>query len=422
MTAATGPSGPAKGAVPLAASRAVPLSDAFSGRSNSFGILRWTLATLVIVGHAYPLGGFSGGTDPLFDWSGGQESCGGLAVAGFFIISGFLITRSWASSGSVMRFMWHRFLRIFPAFWVCLVLTAFAFAPLAWWRERGTLAGFLTEPARNAVGYITQNFWLSINQYEIGDLLSSTPYGSGRPGAWNGSLWTLSYEFGCYLVIALLGAVGLLNGHRAIVTALASLMYLVTLSAQIDPGLAARLVPLFSDTWFGRFLFLFLLGSMFALYADRIQVDDRLGALALVATAVSLHGGGWIAVGYPALAYMLIWLAVRLPFSAFDRPGDFSYGTYIYAFPIQMLLAEFGVQRLGLAAYMLLGIAITAAFAVLSWHVVEKRALRLKRWTPQRPRWRSRAAEPDSLSSRARPTPESPATAPETVRDSPQSN
>jgi peptidoglycan/LPS O-acetylase OafA/YrhL len=364
------------------------LSETFSGRSNSFGFLRWVLATLVIVGHSYPLGGFGGATDPLYDWTGTQESFGGLAVAGFFIISGFLITRSWRTHPTVFRFLWHRFLRIFPAFWVCMLLTAFAFAPLVWWLQQGDLDGFLSQPAPSPTGYVLSNAWLVMNQYVIGDLLTGTPYGSVAGGVWNGSLWTLSYEFACYLVVAVLGAVGLIARHRGFVAALTGLAYMVMVTNQADPSLVGRLVPLFSDVWAGRFLFLFLLGSVIALFADRIEINDRLGVLALFVCVATMYGGGWIAVGYPALAYVLMWLAVRLPLSAFDRPGDFSYGTYIYAFPVQMLLAQVGVHRLGLAAYMVSAIVVTSVLAALSWHLVEKHALRLKRWTPSIPRRR----------------------------------
>lgn len=160
------------------------------------------------------------------------------------------------------------------------------------------------------------------------------------------------------------------------------LAYLVMVASQADPSMVSRMVPLFSDVWVGRFLFLFLLGSVIALFADRIEINDRLGVLAVVVCVAAMYGGGWIAVGYPAFAYVLMWLAVRLPLSAFDRPGDFSYGTYIYAFPVQMVLAQVGVHRLGLAAYMMSAVLVTSVLAVLSWHLVEKHALRLKRWTP----------------------------------------
>jgi peptidoglycan/LPS O-acetylase OafA/YrhL len=386
---------------------AVPLSEAFSGRSNSFGFLRWVLATSVIVGHSYPLGGFGGATDPLYDWTGTQESFGGLAVAGFFIISGFLITRSWKSNPRVGRFIWHRFLRIFPAFWICLLVTAFLFAPFAWNREHGNLTGFLTEA--DPFSYVIHNAWLVMNQYEIGGLLGGTPYGTVGGGVWNGSLWTLSYEFSCYLVVAVLGTVGLITRHRAFVAALTGLAYLVMVVGYADPAFVARVVPLFADIWIGRFLFLFLLGALFALFADRIEINNRLALLAFVVCVATMWGGGWIALGYPALAYLLVWLAVRLPLASFDRPGDFSYGTYIYAFPIQMLLAEVGVQRFGLPVYMLTAIGVTTIAAVLSWHLVEKHALRLKRWTPRLPR---RRAPQEEKEEQPLPPAAAPATAP----------
>lgn len=361
------------------------LSAAFSGRSNSLGFLRWLLAALVVIGHSYPLGGFGDGTDPLYDWSEGQESFGGLAVSGFFILSGFLIMRSWLHRPAVGRFMWHRFLRIFPGFWVCLLVTAFAFAPVAWLLARGDLTGFLSEPDPGATGYVVNNLLLEMNQYRIGELLSGTPYGSVAGGVWNGSLWTLWYEFMCYLMVAALGLVGIIRRSRILIVALCTCAYGVMLATQISPAVINGM-PVLADPWIARFVFLYLLGTLLALYDNHIAMSGRLALLAIAVIGTTLQFGGWLALGYPALAYLLLWLAVRLPFAAFDRPGDFSYGTYIYAFPIQMLLAAAGAHRLGLVPYVLLSLGVTTVAAAVSWHVVEKHALRLKGWSPRLPR------------------------------------
>jgi peptidoglycan/LPS O-acetylase OafA/YrhL len=87
----------------------------------------------------------------------------------------------------------------------------------------------------------------------------------------------------------------------------------------------------------------------------------------------------YYAVGQVALAYLCFWLAVRLPLDRFDRFGDFSYGLYIYAFPVEQILALYGVYRWGLAAYVLLSLAIALVVAMASWFLVEKPFLRLKR-------------------------------------------
>jgi len=96
----------------------------------------------------------------------------------------------------------------------------------------------------------------------------------------------------------------------------------------------------------------------------------------------------------PAFAYLLIWLSIRMPrrLHAIGRKNDYSYGIYIYGFVAQQVMASYNLQRFGFLPFA--GVAIVAAFALAfcSWHVVEKRALRLKGWAPPLP-WRRRAAD-----------------------------
>ena len=131
--------------------------------------------------------------------------------------------------------------------------------------------------------------------------------------------------------------------------------------------------------------------SACALYAERIEINDRLGILAAAVLLITLHWGGYLLLGYPALAYLCLYLAVRLPIRNFDRYGDFSYGTYIYAFPIQQMLALYGMQRHGIWAFMAASLLVATAAAFVSWHVVEKPAMKLKSWTPKR-FWKRHAA------------------------------
>src|SRR4051794_17516783 len=105
----------------------ITFAEAFDPRSNAFGFLRLALAVLVIFSHSFPVGGF--GTDALEVFTKGRHTIGLAAVGMFFVLSGFLITRSAASGVSVLRFLWHRFLRIFPGYWVCLIVCGFIFAP-----------------------------------------------------------------------------------------------------------------------------------------------------------------------------------------------------------------------------------------------------------------------------------------------------
>lgn len=353
------------------------LGRVFDPRHNSLGFLRFLLAAMVLLTHSFPLGGFSGGRDPMFGWTRGQDHFGGIAVGGFFVISGFLITRSLASAPSLPNYLWRRFLRVFPGFWVCLLVTAFVLGPLGWYLERDTVAGYLSADP-SAVDYVRRNFWLTINQYNIGDLLADTPYGRTGALAFNGSLWTLIYEVKMYLALGLLGLVGVVRRARPVVLVLLAGIWLVQLAEVLSPGGAGRVATVFADLQLVRLSLAFLLGAAMFLYRDVVVMSRRGAVLAVVALVASVRLDVYMVVGVVALAYLWFWLAVYLPLQRFADRGDFSYGLYIYAFPVQQLFAVLGVHRHGLVPYFALCLAVTLVLAVASWFLVERPFLDLK--------------------------------------------
>ena len=353
------------------------LGTAFDPRNNSLGFLRFMLAALVIVNHAYPLGGFNGGIDPMNSWSRGQETFGGIAVGAFFVISGFLITRSFASSRSVRNFVWRRFLRIFPGFWVCLLVTAAVFGSVAWHVERGTFDGYLASTP-SPFDYVRRNFWITMNQYDIGGLLAATPFGQRAGPAFNGSLWTLVYEVKCYIGLAVVGALGLVRRGRAALLALTAGLWLVALAEAVTPGNAEKLWGTFADPYLLRLPLLFCLGMVLYLYRDAVPMSGVLAGVAAALIVVSVPLRMYHAIGYLGFAYLWMWLAVRLPFRRFADRGDFSYGLYIYAFPVQQFGALMGWHRFGIVPYILGALAVSLVLAVASWFLVEQPALKLK--------------------------------------------
>lgn len=369
------------------------LAEAFDPSANSLAFLRLVLAGLVLVDHAFPLGGFNHGTDPAWAWTGQQESLGGLAVAGFFVVSGFLVCRSYVESRSVLSYLWKRVLRIFPGFWVCLLVTVAVFAPLAYLHEVGSLHGYLHRGTDTPGHYVAGNALLWMNQYSIDGLLGTNPY----PHAWDGSLWTLIYEFKCYLAVGVVGLLGLLRRGRLGVLVLAAGLWGVQLAEKRWPGSVSRHVHLFADPQLVRLSFLFALGAVLYCFADRIPLTAPLAAAALVVFVVGMRADLYAEVGQVAWAYLLFWLAVRLPVRRADRFGDFSYGLYIYAFPVEQLAAEHQLQRWGLPVYVAVTLGVSLALAAASWHLVEHPCLRLKRLrlrAPLRGRPRPERADP----------------------------
>jgi peptidoglycan/LPS O-acetylase OafA/YrhL len=362
----------------------VSLSQALNGHNNSLGIIRLILASLVIVDHAFPLGGY--GEDPFWALTKGQASLGSLAVAGFFAVSGYLIAKS-GMSGDVVQFMWRRSIRIFPAYWLVLLVTAFLVAPMIWVSGGQPLAAFFSTQVGGPFYYFTANWTLSIGTYGIYDLLAATtPYGREvGASAFNGSLWTLIYEWQAYLIIASLVAFGLLTRARIIVPMLAIFFLVLQLIAAINWDVVVALVPRFmADQYMITLGFTFLVGSVLAVYSKQIIFDDRLGIFTGLLALATLRFGGFSTIGTIAAVYFILYLAARLPkkLQWIGQKNDYSYGVYIYGFLVQQVLAYLGVYTWGFVPYVLLSWLVAMGCAWLSWHILEKHALALKNWGP----------------------------------------
>lgn len=361
------------------------ISAALKGHRNSLGLLRMILASLVIVDHAFPLGGY--GIDPFWNVTNGQASLGSIAVLGFFAISGYLIAKS-GMSADVVQFVWRRALRIFPAFWLVLLVAAFLVGPVIWMLEGRPFFDYFTLAHNGPVAYIVKNAGLQIGTYGIYDLFATTtPYGH-EVGAsvFNGSLWTLIYEWQCYMIVAVLVLFGVMIRARIIVPLMAGLLGIVAIAAQLGSDEVQDFIPLLADPQLLGLTFTFLVGSTIAIYSKKVPFDDRLGILAGIVLVLSFRLGGFGTVGVVAGSYFVLYLAARLPKQVqwIGAKNDYSYGIYVYGFLVQQVLAYFGVYRLGYVPFVLIALIITAGCAWVSWHLVEKRALALKDWGPGR--------------------------------------
>lgn len=359
------------------------LSEGLAGHRNSLGIVRLVLASAVIFSHAFPTGGW--GEDPLLQLSRGQDTIGGIAVAGFFAVSGYLIAKSGASA-DIVQFLWRRALRIFPAFWTVLLVGAIVVGPIAWVLAGNTLRSYV---GGQPITYVLLNADLIMRQYGISDIFAqTTPYGQslGGQSVFNGSLWTLVYEWSCYLLIAILLVTGVLRRARWVVPVLAAGFYLLLIADTVSPLGVQVYLPYFDDRFKITLTLVFLLGSTLAMYSRQIPLNDWIGVGCLIVMVVTLCTGGWFFLGYPAYAYFVLWLAARLPKSVqwIGAKNDYSYGMYVYGFLVQQFTAFLGWHLLGYAPWVALTILVTAGCAWLSWHGVEKRAMALKDMGPGR--------------------------------------
>jgi peptidoglycan/LPS O-acetylase OafA/YrhL len=342
------------------------LGPMLSTRYNSIGFLRLLAAVMVIVGHSFKYGGFGGA--PLAALTHNQLAEGRLPVDVFFILSGFLIAQSYDRLGSLPRFLWHRLLRIFPALAVCLLLTS---TVVATWLGSGP-----------DLGYAVHNLPLI---FGIRDSIAGVFVATPGQGSVNSALWTLPWEIGAYAMIGLLGIAGLLGRRRVVMGLLAGTWATFVIQIFMHPGIATS--PAVTSGM--RLLTMFLAGTLCYLERERIPVRGSLFAASIaVMVAGTVAGILWFpfsagvfyAIAPLPLAYVVLYLAARLPFQRINTRWDLSYGTYIYGTLMLNMFAALGLN-LAWLPYIAAVLATTLLIAMASWVLIERPALALKGWS-----------------------------------------
>lgn len=335
----------------------VKLGELFDTRSNGLNSIRLFMAVGVIFYHSFPLTGAN------IAWGPVHQLMSQIFVDAFFAISGFLIVGSWVRRPQVGTYLLARVLRIMPAYYVCLLVTGFIFVPLYFLIIQSPGTSWVSD----SVDYVRSNIALWQNQFNIGDTLNEVPY----PGAWNGSLWTLSWEFMCYLGVLALGICRLLTKRICLV------LFAGCLAASVVVDFTS-----ISNFWLNngsRFGLMFLAGALIYFYQDLLPANRT----ALVIAASIVVGGLFIPdyriVAALPVAFACICFGAYLKHPFFQLRNDVSYGVYIYAFPIQQLLASTGFYIAGVLPYALVATAITLCFAAASWFIVEKPSNKLRR-------------------------------------------
>lgn len=308
---------------------------------------------------------------------------GKVAVDGFFFLSGLLICQSWFACSSFLDYMWRRTLRIFPGYWVCLLVTAAVIAPAGAFLQGMTTSQYLATSPTPLV-YLIRNFAMVGGIGAIGTTYELSPFGN----VVNGSLWTLSIEYLCYIVLAFIGGAAILRRFRAVTILIVGLLFFWHLFPQFRlPTINGIHLPTKLTSVDALELYLFFgLGTISYLFRGNVSIPYWLGGLALAITLSlfayesqsELYQFSSRLIRPLAIPVGLLYLARTLPWKQFDHRRDLSYGVYIYSFPIQQTLAVSGFRVNGFP-FFFLSYCITAVFAYLSWTLVESPALKFKK-------------------------------------------
>jgi peptidoglycan/LPS O-acetylase OafA/YrhL len=329
--------------------------DDHKGFGPGFDFCRVFLALSVLLWHAIPIV-----VEPIADYLAPRPFIWMLRffiLPMFFGLSGFLVAAS-AQRLTLKNFLINRSLRILPALSVEVILSAFVLGPLlttlplhSYFHQREVFHYLL-----NIIGRI---------HYNLPGVFRNNPYA----GMVNGSLWTIPFEMACYALISILIYNKAANGQWSLLVVAIGCLFV----KRGDEGLA--LIPCF------------LIGI--AMYNARYRIPYQMKTF--LATVMAIIGIGVVGnnswawnpvvniIVDPLFVYVVIFVGLSaIPKIPLYSTGDYSYGIYLYAFPIQQALMQL-LPKIGFLAHLILSIFVVTLFAAFSWHVIEKPILRMRK-------------------------------------------
>lgn len=330
---------------------------------SNFDYVRLAAATAVIYSHAHLLADGTMDNEPFMRWTG--QNLGVYGVLVFFTVSGFLITKSAHERASLPEYFLARMLRIYPALIVCAAFCAFVLGPI-----------YTSLPAAE--------FWASGIPFryvldatitpDAGKIMPSLAFAGADyfREMVNGSLWSIPYELYCYVIVGVLLVLGLLTRTVILGWAVLSLTFIFM------PGSSAwnqvmGAFALVSPSFAGGAAIYFLFGRR------RLPAWPVLVCLVLAVAVWALRLDYRI---FPLYAcYPILWFACgggfRLP--SLKKFGDISYGIYLYGWPMEQVARSFFATPPHWSAVFGIGLVLAVAAGWLSWHLIERRVLALKK-------------------------------------------
>lgn len=334
-------------------------------KENNFQFIRFVAATGVFLSHVSPLAGAGLG--------GKAQMLGHVSLNIFFIVSGFLVCKSFIDR-PVQRYFLNRALRIFPALIVAVLASAFI---LGLAMTDLPSSEYLGDPA--VYEYVYKNILLFLP--EIPKTLPGLFLESKYAPTVNAPLWSLPYEAACYLFLAISGLVFRVKINAKVFTLFAAILFLACFAVYIANQVTKSTdyaIYFGKDTY--RLFAMFFMGATLYLVGNKVPISHAtFSAFVAIFLASLLYRPASITVFYLICAYSIFYFAYLLkgPLLKFNSLGDYSYGIYIFGYPIQQTV-EHLYPSLGLVSYFFVTFSATLFLAALSWHTVEKHALSLK--------------------------------------------
>lgn len=327
-------------------------------QANNFDFLRFISALFVIISHSYDLSGKEN-EELLVVITRGTYHFSSLGLICFFVISGYLVSQSLLSSSSISNYAWKRMLRILPALCGVILFSVFVVGPI--FTSLSTSEYFTSS---RTYSYLRNILFVVSMQWDLPGVFTS----NADPSV-NGSLWTLILEGRLYVLLPILY---ILRFFKSKIIVAGVFIALIIFSPWIY--LVGKFYPI------GFYLALyFYAGAIAALYKKQLRYNKWLFIAALIIIVLRCFYEWVNPLTFVAFPYAILYLAqLRGKLNRFGRYGDFSYGMFLYSFPLQQCILQIEGRDISISLMILLSVAIALIFGILSWKFIESKALEYK--------------------------------------------
>lgn len=331
------------------------LGEVGRSRDNNLDVIRFLAAFMVIFSHSFPLTMGADYSDPLSTWTDTSLSVGGIAVAVFLIMGGYLIAGSMERKKTGKAYFKARCTRIFPELIFVVVCCALIIGPF--WSTY-TPVEYYTNPGTWM--YLLNGVFVLIHNLP-GVFVTNT-----YPGVVNGPLWVLPLEFACYVLCFFMYRLGFFDKKRYkaffVACALSAVVVFIAF------GHNSMIVSLARPTY------LFIIGVGFYLFRDQVAMDGRvaLACFALMVVFIALKLDILAMLLFFPYLFLYIAFATKHTLSGFARHGEFSYGMYLWGWPIQQTLCFLTGNTINWYENALIACILSIGFGALNYFVVSK--------------------------------------------------
>jgi len=344
------------------------LSTYTINKNNNLNLIRFIAASLVLFSHSFVLRYGSLDMEPIRPFIG--LSLGHIAVDIFFVISGFLVTGSYYSKRNICDFLWARILRVYPALIVAMLFCVFIVG--FYFTEYSFLHYFSSVETYK---FLIKNSVLFFGvDYHLPGVFIDLPYAR----AINGSLWTLPHEVRMYIVLAFtLSLVSCvtkkphLKHFKWVVLIVCIIICLL--------NILNYFYIFFQESSF-RLLLMFVIGVTFFAWKEKIILSFNFTLFSLLILFFSSLNKDLFFITYSVLLPFILFYFAYVPSGLvrkFNYVGDYSYGIYIYAFPIQQSIIAIE-PNISFVTLIVVSFFVTLALSVISWHLIEKKFVRFR--------------------------------------------